>query len=202
MKIAVLGASGSFTEKAAESYCKKHRKRFDPVRRETVRGVFAAVQSDKASVGVVPISNSVGGVVTDSVKALADSGVTLVTVIELPVSQNLLVLPGVSRGEVTKLVSHPQALAQCRLYLARNWLKTPKKRHSSTAKAAKDLASGKLSRTTAVIASTEAADLYKLKVLESDIQDSRFNFTQFVVIKCKGTAIKSRMSRLASVRSS
>jgi prephenate dehydratase len=67
------------------------------------------------------------------------------------------------------------------MYLKRMWPKVKVGEYADTAKAAEDLAAGKLPAGTAVIASLEAARAYKLDVLEESVQDLKFNYTTFVV---------------------
>jgi prephenate dehydratase len=103
-------------------------------------------------------------------------------ILEIDVQQNLITLPGLEKEGITQIVSHQQALAQCKFYLRRNWPKVEMVEYDDTALAAKHLHEGKLSKTTAVIASRAAAELYDLQILEPSIQDLKFNFTSFLVI--------------------
>jgi prephenate dehydratase len=66
------------------------------------------------------------------------------------------------------------------MYLKRRWPKVKLVEYADTAKAAQDLASGKLPKTTAVIASRNAAEAYGLGILEESIQDLKFNYTSFI----------------------
>ena len=99
---------------------------------------------------------------------------------DIDIRQNLLVRRGVVRKQIKTITSHEQALRQCKGYLKKNWRGVKLKEYEDTAKAAEDLARGKLSASTAVIASKAAADIYKLKVLEAGIQDLKTNFTTFI----------------------
>jgi len=92
-----------------------------------------------------------------------------------------MVREGVKEGEIKAITSHEQALKQCREYLKKEWPKAKIEEYEDTAKAAEDLAAGKLPETTAVIASAAAAKLYKLKILGESIQDLKTNYTTFLV---------------------
>lgn len=81
---------------------------------------------------------------------------------------------------IRTIYSHDQALKQCRMYLKRRWPKVKVAEYPDTAKAAEDLAKGKLPKTAAVIASRAAALLYGLDILEESIQDLKFNYTSFI----------------------
>jgi prephenate dehydratase len=93
---------------------------------------------------------------------------------------NLLVKKGVSMHKIKKIVSHDQALKQCRFYIKRMWPKVKIEEYPDTAKAAQDLAEGKLPPSVAVIASKAAAKKYRLDVLGESIQDLKFNYTSFI----------------------
>jgi prephenate dehydratase len=183
MKIVVLGAPGSYTEEASKSYAKKLDIPNDPTFEETIEEVFKSVSLKSGCLGIVPIANSVGGIVEESLEMMSKYYFDIVEIFSLPIAHNLLTLPENKKSDIKLIVSHSQALAQCRLYLARNWLKTKKSRYASTAGAARDLATGKLPKNGAVIGSKKAALLYGLKIIDENIQDSRFNFTQFLIFK-------------------
>ena len=69
------------------------------------------------------------------------------------------------------------------MYLKRKWGGVELEEYADTAKAAEDLAGGVLPKTTAVIASKKAAEVYGLEILEESIQDLKFNYTSFVAAK-------------------
>jgi prephenate dehydratase len=181
LKIAISGIEGSFTEDAALRYCSGERGAIELLYSVTPEDTFVAVVSGQAKRGIVPLFNSVGGIVTEAVDAMSRHHFRRVSIIQEHIEQNLLALPGTKPTDIRQIVSHPQALAQCRMYLAKNWLKTTRRDYANTALAARDLAEGKLPRTSAIIASSRAAQMFGLEVLAPAIQDSRFNFTSFLV---------------------
>ena len=181
MKIAILGAEGSFTEEAANYHCQRNDIKPAFLHCETPEEVFKSVDDKTAKLGVIPISNSLGGGVEETITAMSQHSFRPIAFFEIRVRQNLLTRQDTKPANITKIVSHPQAFAQCRLYLARNWLKAKKVPYNSTASAARDLATGALDNDVAVIASSKAAKLYGLKTVASDIQDFQSNFTQFLV---------------------
>ncbi|MCL9972351.1 MAG: prephenate dehydratase, partial [Candidatus Pacebacteria bacterium] len=99
------------------------------------------------------------------------------------VNQNLIVQKGVTASDVTAITSHDQALKQCRMYLKRTWPDIDLVPYADTALAAKHLSDGTLPRTTAVVASARAAEMYGLDLLEEKIQDLKFNYTVFIAAK-------------------
>ncbi len=181
IKIGISGAQGSFSEEAALAYAKKNRiRKFSLDYLISVENVLESLERGAVDLGVFPIENSTGGVVTETVEAMAKYNFKLKKMFDIDVRQNLLVRKGVSRKSIKTITSHEQALRQCKGYLKKSWRAAKLKEHEDTAKAAEDLAKGKLPKSTAVIASRTAAKLYKLKVLEASIQDLKENFTTFI----------------------
>lgn len=181
MKIGIMGAKGSFSEEAAQTYAMKER--LSGVEIDylvTAERVLSALEANEIDLGIFPIENSNGGIVIEAVYAMAKHRFAVKKMFEIDIHQNLIVAKGVTAGEITAITSHDQALKQCRMYLKRKWPGIEVAEYEDTAKAAADLANGTLPRTTAVIASRAAADLYDLDILEESIQDLKFNFTTFV----------------------
>ncbi|MDI3257526.1 MAG: prephenate dehydratase [Kyrpidia sp.] len=181
---AFLGPSGTFTEEAAQALARGLRAevpRDHWVACATIPDVLENVASGTVDFGVVPIENSLEGSVNTTLDWLAhEGGLTIVAEVALPVSHHLLVKPGVSAGDVEGIISHPQALAQCRRYLRTHYSGVPQYSCESTAAAAERVArdSGKW----AAVGTRLAGRLYALEVLESDIQDEANNRTRFVMV--------------------
>jgi prephenate dehydratase len=180
--IAISGIAGSFSEEAAQKFLSDAKIQAEIVYATTARDTFESVASGTTKYGLVPLENSNGGIVLETVQAAADYLYHIEKIFEIDVQQNLIVLPGTKREDITKIVSHHQALAQCKFYLRRDWPKAQHIEYADTALAAKDLAAGSLDAHTAVIAARAAARLYKLEILEPSIQDLKFNYTSFMVI--------------------
>ena len=184
VRIGVSGAQGSFSEEAARAYIEsgtlKTLKKFSLAYLISVENVLSSLEAGAIDLGIFPIENSTGGVVTETVHAMAKHNFNIKKLFDIDIHQNLLVDEGVQRDLVTTIISHEQALKQCREYLKREWPRAVIKEYEDTAKAAEDLAAGKLPRTNAVIASVAAAKLYKLKILEKSIQDLKTNYTTFI----------------------
>ena len=149
----------------------------------SVENVLSKLEAGEIDYGVFPIENSTGGIVIEAVYAMAKHRFDVEKLFEIEVNQNLLVQKGVNASDVTSVTSHDQALKQCRMYLKRMWPDIELVPYADTALAAKDLASGVLPRTTAVVASARAAELYGLDILEEKIQDLKFNYTVFIAAK-------------------
>jgi len=182
MKIGVMGAKGSFSEEAARTYAKKHGslRKFELLYLVTAENVLSALEKGDIDLGIFPIENSNGGIVLEAVHAMAGHRFRIKRIFEIDIHHCLLVKNGITADKIKTIVSHDQALKQCRMYLKRVWPKVKLKEYADTAKAAEDLAKGKLPKNTAVIASRTAAELYKLGVFEESIQDLKFNYTSFI----------------------
>ena len=180
-RIGISGAMGSFSEEAARVYAKKNKvKKFTHDYHISVENVLSALENREIDIGIFPIQNSIGGIVTEAVRPMSKYNFKIQKVFDIDIKQNILVKKGTQREEVRTIVSHEQALRQCKGYLKREWPKIKLKTYEDTAKAAEDLANGTLSKSTAVIASRTAAEIYKLKIFDSSIQDLKTNFTTFI----------------------
>jgi len=184
IKIGISGEKGSFSEEAAIYFCQKSGiQNYKLVYLTTVEKVLKNLDNRKIDLGIFPIENSNGGIVYEAIYAMAKYKFKIQKLFEIDIKHNLLVKKGVKKSEIKKIASHPQALKQCRMYLKRKWQKVELIEWPDTAKAAKDLSKGKLKKDTGVIAPKICAKLYNLKILEESIQDLKFNFTSFLVVK-------------------
>lgn len=181
--MAISGIHGSFTEQAVREHLSGQEPEL--VFCTTAANTFGAVLSCTAETGVIPLSNSRGGLVGESVEAIAGHLFAVVDSFTLVVIQNLLVKPGVDPQQLTEIVSHPQALRQCSKYLAKHYAAIPHRTYADTALAAQDLAEGKLPETAGVLASAYAAKLFGLEVATPDIADESPNITSFLRFSVK-----------------
>jgi prephenate dehydratase len=141
------------------------------------RAVFEAVAQGSVDGGVVPVENSIAGSVTDNVDLLLEFPVSITGELSLHIRHCLLAPEGTALADVERALSHPQALAQCALFLRQRGI-TPVA-DADTAGSAKRLAQQRPPRT-AAIASRNAAALYGLTVLQEGIEDAPDNHTRFV----------------------
>ena len=183
-KIGIQGGKGSFSEEAANVFAKNHGvKDFEIIFLITSKYVIRAVESDEVSFGVFAMENAQGGVVIESVKALAEYRCRIVEMFHIPVSQNLLAQHGVLVGDITEIHSHQQALRQCKDFLAEHFWTRPLIEADDTAESARRLSEGKLPKSVAVVSSEYCAELYDLNIIEKDIHDLKHNLTLFLSVK-------------------
>jgi len=173
LSVAYLGPQGTFTHQAA---IKKFGKKINYISSGGISDVFEKVERGEADYGVVPIENSTEGAITYTQDMFFDSPLKICAEITLGVSQCLMAIPG---AKPKKVYSKPEVFPQCRLWLAANLSGVELVPASSTAAAAKLAAK---SRAFACIGSKVLADIYRLKVMASAIEDSSNNMTRFLVI--------------------
>lgn len=174
MRVAYAGCEGAFAHLATE--------RLFPTARKVAYGDFAlaysAVERGNAEVCVLPIENSYNGEVGAVMDLMFSGSLSLTGVLELPVTQDLLVLPGTRLSDVKTVISHPQALAQCGVYLQDKGWQTME--YSNTALAAKYVKETG-DKSIAAIASEVAAEVFGLEVLERNVNAATTNTTRFAV---------------------
>jgi len=182
LKIGVSGNRGSFSEEAANYYCQKNNiENYEISYLLNVQNTLTALNKGEIDKAVFPIENSNGGIVYEAVYAMSKNNFNIENIFEIDIKMNLLVLPGTKANDITKIVSHQQALKQCRMYLRRMWPEVELEEYSDTATSAKDLSEGILPKNVAVITPRVCAEIYNLEILEEGIQDLKFNFTTFIV---------------------
>ena len=176
MRIAYQGEPGAYSEAAALRYS-DHA---DVVPCESFDEVFQAVATGRATHGILPVENSIGGSIHRNYDLLIEHDLPIVGEVELPIRHHLLALPGTTIEQVTRIYSHPQALAQCEKFLR----ELPGVRVNATydtAGSAKLIKEQRL-QDAGAIASERAAAVFGLVALRSDIQDYSDNITRFLLI--------------------
>lgn len=185
--IGIQGGNGSFSEEAAHEFAHNHGLDGAAIKYLiSSEAVLIAVENESVEYGIFAMENAQGGVVIESVEALAKYRCDIVEMFHIPVDQNLLGLAGILVGDVTEIHSHQQALRQCKDYLSEHFWTRPLIEEDDTAEAARRLAEGKLPGTAAVIANKTCADLYGLEILQESIHDLKHNLTLFLGIKKLG----------------
>ena len=175
LRIAYLGPAGTFSHEAVA----KHFGQFvDAVPCASVDEVFRAAESGQTDHAVVPVENSTEGVVGRTLDLMCQTPLTICGEIRLRIRQNLL-STAASAGEVTRVYSHAQSLAQCAQWLARHLPGVGRVAVVSNAEAAR-LAAAEPGA--AAIAGENAAAVYALRVLAAHIEDEPNNTTRFWVL--------------------
>ncbi|CAL5199530.1 unnamed protein product [Lathyrus oleraceus] len=175
VRVAYQGVPGAYSEDAAL----KAYPSCETVPCDDYEAAFKAVELRLVDKAVLPIENSADGSIHRNYDLLLQHKLNIVGEVQLRANHCLLGLPGVTKEELVSVVSHPQALAQCRTVL--NDLGVDKVRDQDTAVAAKTVAINCV-RHTGAIASSRAAEIYGLDILAEGIQDDDENVTRFLVL--------------------
>lgn len=183
MKIGVLGPEGSYSEKAGRIWAGP---KSDLVYFSDFEDVLRAVEAGDLDVGIVPLENSLEGAVGLNMDLLFRLQVCIIGEVNLRIRHCLI---GRGNGDIKIVLSHPQALAQCRQFIREHYPKAEVRTTGSTSHAAK---LAQEFPEMAAIAGAGAAEWYGLKILAQDIQDGSENVTRFVAVGRKMPAATGR----------
>ena len=184
IKYGYLGPAGTFTEAALQKIATSGD---ELIAYANVTAALDAVRNGDCQKALVPIENSVEGVVARTLDELAIGQPLVITQeVTLPVSFALLTLPNIDPKSIKSIATHPHAEAQCRNFIAKHYPTAQIIETSSTAAAAKGLSKGDYQ---AAIAGTNAAKNYNLKIITENIGDNQAAVTRFVVVEKPGRQI-------------
>ncbi len=177
-KVAFQGERGAYSEDAVVAAFGEGA---DTVPCVEFADAFEAVDTGAATHAVLPVENSIEGTVAPVNDLLLEHDLTVTGETLLPVRHCLIGNPGSSLSTVRAVYSHPQALAQCRRFLARfpDWRQIPA---YDTAGSVKMVREGKR-RDEAAVASRRSAGLYRMKVLAEELQTDQENVTRFFTLE-------------------
>ena len=175
LDIGYLGPAGTFTQGAALKHF-GHSVKTSPL--GTIQGVFQEVESGGCDFGVVPVENSIEGVVNHTLDTFMDSPLKICGEVELRIHHYLLA-PGGELADINRVYAHQQALAQCRRWLDQHLPQAERVALNSNAEAARRVAE---QPGCAAIAGEAAAELYDLHRLAANIEDEAENTTRFLII--------------------
>jgi chorismate mutase / prephenate dehydratase len=175
LKVAFLGPEGTFTQAAV---IKHFGSSVRALPLTAIDEVFHEVEGGVADFGVVPIENSSEGTVNHTLDMFLTSGLKICGEVELRISHFLM---GKMSGfeAVKRVCAHPQALAQCRVWLDEQLPEIERIGVSSNAEGARR---ARDERGTAAIAGRAAAEIYSLNLLANEIEDRPDNTTRFLVV--------------------
>lgn len=185
MNIFTLGPIGSYCHQLTQKLFSELTPTFAP----TIAEVFEAVNNSKNSFGIVPLENIIEGSVTETLECLVELDLKIYDIVTLNINHSLCS----KTKNFKKIISHPQALAQCRNYLKKNYKKISPESTTSTSAACQIAAEN---QDYAAIASEFTANIYNLEVITSNISNVANNQTKFAII-CKQPNSKTALSTLA-----
>ncbi len=173
-KVAYLGPEGSFSHQAAFSVFSLDG---DLIPFKDIEKVIQSVASSRVDIGVVPVENSTEGMINRTLDMMATTRLCVIQEFMLPIRNCLLA--NIPKENIRKVFSHPQPLAQCRVWLSSNLPQAEIIETTSTSEAAM---AARSHEDGAAVASSMAAELYGLSIFAENINDFRENITRFWVV--------------------
>jgi len=191
--IAYLGPVGTFTQEATQFLFSDPKAEFVPY--PTIPDVFISVEQGVSDYGVLPVENTIEGSVNTTIDWLIHHvDHPIVAELVYPIKQCLLVHANhMDRpaSDFKQVLSHPQAIAQCQMFLHKRFPQAKLVYTDSTAQAAETL-NKRPHEPLLAIGTEQAAKKHQLHVLETDIQDHENNFTRFIVIGKRPLKLKQK----------
>jgi len=176
IEVAFQGEIGAYSEEAVFNYFGT-AVQIRP--RETLEEVFRVVEDGEVQFGVVPIENSLEGIISRVYDLLLESSLKVGGETEVRVIHCLIARPGTGLDTIKRVYSHPQALGQCRNFLKHlNAELVPTYDTAGSVKMIKE----KRMTDSAAIASARAAEIYGMNIVAKGIEDNPNNFTRFFVL--------------------
>ena len=192
--LALLGPKYTYTDFAADLFLKHSQTKSSNLTKpvihksykNTIEEVFEDVEKGRAAIGLLPIENKLHGTVRETLDGLFSHNVEVIKSIKLPINHCISMLPGVKQQNIKIIMSHSQALSQCKKYLKKHFKNADHVAVSSSAKAFETV-KNKNFRHIAVIGPETSALHYGLKVIAKNIADEKDNFTKFIAINKAAT---------------
>lgn len=186
----IQGGVGSFNHEAILGYTKDHGVEDYKIKYlYTSDSVLRNLHVGSIDFGLFAMHNSIGGVVQESIKAVADYTFEIVEEFAFPVRHFMMKRKDVDFAEVESLMAHPQVYKQCQGTLAKKYPDLPQKvgkgdliDHAAVARA---LSKGMINKNIAVIGPKTLSELYDLEVVAENLQDMKDNVTSFMLVKRK-----------------
>jgi len=175
IRIGFLGPAGTYTHAAA---LKHFGSSAQTLAQTTIDDVFRAVEAGEAEFGVVPVENSIEGMISHTLDSFFTSPLNICGEVQLRIRHQLL-SHAAGLSEVERVVSHAQSLAQCRRWLTQHLPNAELISAASNAEAVRQIQGESRA---AAIASMAAGELYEVPVLQANIEDDSANTTRFLVI--------------------
>ena len=184
----IQGGVGSFNEEAINYYLKREKiKNYSIKYLHTTETVLSELVAREIDYGQFAIHNSVGGIVQESIHAMAKYQFKIVGQFAIKIAHALMVRRDVKLTDIDTIMTHPQVLAQCKRKLTTKYKRLKKISGGGKlidhALVAKHLSEGRLKKNIATMGSKILAKIYNLKIVEDNLQDTRQNFTTFLIVE-------------------
>ena len=194
-RIVIQGGYGAFHDIAAHYFFEGQS--IEVIPRTTFKELFKSLKQQQADYGIMAIENSLAGSILPNYTLIKDSGKKIIGEIFLRIRQNLVAIPGQKIDDIRDVYSHPMAILQCQDFFDR-YPKIELHDSSDTALSAKKIHDHKL-KGVGAIASSLAAEKYKLEILVSGIETNKLNYTRFLLLSDKENGIPLSEKNKASI---
>jgi prephenate dehydrogenase len=186
--VGIQGGAGSFNEEAARYYLSRTPEvPFELKYLHTTENVLRALYEGEVDRGQFAIHNSIGGIVGESIQAMASYRFNIVEEYAIKIAHALMIAPGVDFNNVDTIMTHPQVLKQCKTNLAFKYERLKQTSGEGDlvdhAKVAELMSQGKMPPNIATMGSKVLAKIYGLKLIEENLQDLHENFTSFLWVE-------------------
>jgi len=183
----IQGGKGSFNEEAILFYVRKHGiKKFQIKYLFTSEKVLRNLHEGNIDYGLFAIQNAVGGVVEESIQAMAKYKFKIVEEFQILIRHCLMKRKDVDIKQIKTIMGHPQNFAQCKNNLAKKYpnLKQVSGRGDllDTARCAEALSKNKIDKITSILGPKILAEIYNLEIIDENLQDSQNNLTTFFLV--------------------
>lgn len=183
----IQGGLGSFNEEAINYYIDRENISNPKVKYlYTTERVLQNLHEGKIDYGLFAIVNSIGGIVSESIHAMANYKYRIVAELPISITHHLMKLKSVDKSDLKTVMAHPQVFRQCKNNMESKYPSLEQKVGEGdlidTAKAASELHEGNLPKTTAILGPKGLADIYDLDIVESELQDDPNNKTTFLLV--------------------
>ncbi|MEX2600972.1 MAG: prephenate dehydratase [Balneolaceae bacterium] len=189
--VAYQGAQGAFSDQAAKRHFSDRYKQIDCIGFKTFEQAGEAVEEGTADYAILPIENTTAGSINDTYDLLANRSLHIVGEEVLHIVHCLMAPGEVKMENIRRILSHPQAIAQCSKFLG-SLSRCKIESYYDTAMAAKKVMD-EADLSQAAIASAYAAELYGLYVVKRDIANQPENYTRFVVVSREPVSVDAQI---------
>lgn len=180
VRVAYQGTEGAYSDQAATRHFEERYTEVHSIGYDTFRQAAKAVEEGEVDYAILPIENTTAGSISDTYDILGDGSLHIVGEEALRIIHCLLAIEEVSLDKIRRIMSHPQAIAQCSNFLAKQHRCKVESYIDTAMSAKKVLEDGDLSQ--AAIAAAHAAEIYDLKILKRDLANQPENYTRFVIV--------------------
>ncbi len=193
--VAFQGEIGAFSEMALYNVFDKKTKIRPSV---SFKEVFDSIKSGKCEWGVLPVENSLGGIVYQVWDLLHEYNLHITHETKVKIEHCLIANPNAKISDIKKVFAHYQAVLQCDNFLRKhkNWVVENAYDTAGSVKTIKDLGD----KSMAAIASEKASQIYEMRILAKGIQDSKENYTRFIVIGRKKSVSGNKFTLEISIK--